>query len=766
MAERTAIFNLKINDGNSAKKVARNEKELEKYRKSVQSADKTSKDFSKQLQAVNKVVDSNAFSMREANKLIQDYQTIAIRAGKDSPVGREAIQRAAELTDRMGKLRNEVRNLSQDGQALQGALAISSATLGGYQAFQGVSAMLGVENEQLMQTMVKLQAVKQVSIGLEQVRKQLEEGSAARMALLTMRAKAITAATWLYSQSKAALTLSIGGATGAMKLFRLALIATGIGAFVVLLGSLISNWDKVTETVKGAASAIREFIDDSVVLSTILKALLAPINALIKALEWLGIIEDEATKQARRAAKERAKAIQKQREEERQRIKDKIEGLKEEQKAVDEQIDFEIRKRRALGKETTDLERQRMQAVIASSQEQIKAINELISAYMEEVKIKMLTGQFAIEEQNKIAKLIEEREKLSAAIRNTNKDLEVFDIQQRRAQQQRAEDAANKELEEEERKAQEKLKLQQHFEDMIIASIEDEGLRKREALALQHERERQQLIEKYGEDEELLKALERNQHEQLMALQEELREEESKVNKEREEQLREEELLRLENDLMEMELDFYERLDREMELERLRTEMLLDNDELTAEERRRIELELSDKLQEIRNKEIEHEQDAAEAINSARQSILANSIAAVGEYGRLAGENEQIMKAAALADIAAQTASGFVRGLQIAQQGAAAAGPAAPFAFPAFFAAQTAAVLSAANQARSILGAGGSASAPATPSTPSMGGREEQQARNTRTEQQGQLTSKVVVTETDITRTQQKVQDIEVRAVF
>jgi hypothetical protein len=34
-----------------------------------------------------------------------------------------------------------------------------------------------------------------------------------------------------------------------MKLFRLALIATGIGAIIVLIGALIANFDKVTKVV-------------------------------------------------------------------------------------------------------------------------------------------------------------------------------------------------------------------------------------------------------------------------------------------------------------------------------------------------------------------------------------------------------------------------------------------------------------------------------------------------------------------------------------
>jgi len=766
MAERTAIFNLRINDNNSAKKVADNEKALDKMRKSTENVVSSQKQLDKQFQAINKVVDSNAFSMREANRLINDYQTIAIKAGKDSPIGREAIQRAAELTDRMGKLRNEVRNLSNDGQALQGALAISSATLGGYQAFQGVSAILGVENEALMETMVKLQAVQQVSIGLEQVRKQLEQGSAARAALMTMRTKELAAATFLYSNSQKALTLSLGSSTGAMKLFRLALLATGIGAIVVGIGLLVTNWDRLTASVGNGAKAMREFAERSIILRTIIATIKVAVDALISGLEALGIIESREEKAAKARAEEKAKRVQQEREDERNRVRDRIKGLKDEGKAVDDQLSFEIAKRRAAGKDTIDLERQKMLATIESNKQQIASINDLISAYMEEIKIKMRTGQFTIEERKEIAKLIEARNQLADSIKKTGQDLEVFDVRNKTAASERQQQAIDKERQAEEKRQEELKKIQEKATDLMIQSIEDDEERKRMALSVQHQRERDQLIAKYGEDTELLKELERNQFAELMNLEEELDQIQSQKEKDRAEQEREEELLRLENDLMAMELDFQERMQRELELEELRRDMLLDSDELTAEERRRIEIESQERLAAIRQKAVDEEQAASDAIKAARMAVLDQTIKAVSEFGALADKSGRIQKAAALGEIAANTAMGFARGLSIAQQGATATGPAAPFTFPLFLASQFASVLSAVNKARGILGAG-SASAPSAAAPPTTSNNRDNEQMNTRTEQQGvDTTSKVIVTETDISRTQKRVTDIEVRSVF
>ena len=88
----------------------------------------------------------------------------------------------------------------------------------------------------------------------------------------------------------------------------------------------------------------------------------------------------------------------------------------------------------------------------------------------------------------------------------------------------------------------------------------------------------------------------------------------------------------------------------------------------------------------------------------AAQLGFAQSIGGVVRaLGGFAKEGTAAAKAAALADIVINTGLGFVQGLDIAQKGAKATGPAAPFAFPIFYATQVAAVLNAVGQARNIL---------------------------------------------------------------
>jgi hypothetical protein len=109
------------------------------------------------------------------------------------------------------------------------------------------------------------------------------------------------------------------------------------------------------------------------------------------------------------------------------------------------------------------------------------------------------------------------------------------------------------------------------------------------------------------------------------------------------------------------------------------------------------------------------------ALSDARNALLDNTAAAVGALANLFGQGTAAFKAAALAEIAISTATGFINALDIAQKSAKATGPAAAFAFPIFYASQIAAVLGAVAAAKNVLATtpGGSGNIPTT--NPSSG---------------------------------------------
>ncbi len=123
---------------------------------------------------------------------------------------------------------------------------------------------------------------------------------------------------------------------------------------------------------------------------------------------------------------------------------------------------------------------------------------------------------------------------------------------------------------------------------------------------------------------------------------------------------------------------------------------------------------------------IKSEEDLQNAREQIRKMNFASARMGLRSLSSNLREGTKLQKISALADITLGTATGFMNGLKIAQQGAAGTGPLAPFTYPIFAATQIAAVIGAASKAKSILagvkgggGVGSTVTAPRMSGTPS-----------------------------------------------
>ena len=161
----------------------------------------------------------------------------------------------------------------------------------------------------------------------------------------------------------------------------------------------------------------------------------------------------------------------------------------------------------------------------------------------------------------------------------------------------------------------------------------------------------------------------------------------------------------------------------EAEIESARLQALVDNATAGTQAKIDAQIALDEFMEESRQKQIEgsdavteSEKKNTDARKAMQAALLSQVGSAVSSLGALFKEGTEASKIATLADIALGTATGFIQGLDIAQKGAKAAGPAAPFAFPIFYASQIASVLGAVGKAKSAMGGkGGSVKVPTTP---------------------------------------------------
>ena len=383
MANKEAVFTVKVNTGNSVQDLQNADKAVNQLNKDLKTTQTTAKDSSgtdamtQRLAELDAKLEAGGLSMREMTQTMKEYQTIAIQAGASSPIGAQALQNAAGLKDQIGDLKAQTIALSSDFKGLDTAMAGIEVGASAFMGVQSAMALAGVENEKLTQTMVKLQAVQGLVNSVTTIANKLNSDSILGIQLRTAWEKLKNSSFVQGTVATTAQTTAIGAqtgatiasatatatATGGMKLFRLALISTGIGALVIGLGLLIANFDKVSAFVLKAREEFEKLGPGVKVAVAIAAAAFAPllivIYGVVKALEYFGVVDDVQTAKMKKNAHDHTEAVVKSADK-------RARAIKKEQDATDAKYTHEINMAKASGKDTYEMELMKAKAHLNS----------------------------------------------------------------------------------------------------------------------------------------------------------------------------------------------------------------------------------------------------------------------------------------------------------------------------------------------------------------------------------------------------------------
>lgn len=161
----------------------------------------------------------------------------------------EKAQELANTQLRLRDINEEARYAAADlGEQLATTNRIATGLASGFSAAQGVMALFGGESEALQKTMVKLQAGIALVQGLQGMEGLVRDLEIAKI------------------QFRGGLT-AVKGFIGGLSGIKKALLATGIGAFIVLIGTLIAYWDEIAEKL-GFAKKKQEEVNVAIEEST------------------------------------------------------------------------------------------------------------------------------------------------------------------------------------------------------------------------------------------------------------------------------------------------------------------------------------------------------------------------------------------------------------------------------------------------------------------------------------------------------------------
>jgi hypothetical protein len=229
----------------SAKKVKTQFDAIGKSFEAAFSSGQVKKSLDNQTKAIDGLTNSGKSLTGQLRGLKQELANLEI-AGQDGTAAfNELLISAAKLEDQIGDTRAKVKILASDTFKFDAAVGATQALASGFELAQGAAALFGSESEDLQKAIVKITAATAVANSVQQIANLIKDESAIKTAILT--------------GATAAYNVVVGTSTGALKAFRLALAATGVGLLVVGLIALIENFDKIKDALSGTSDATRAF---------------------------------------------------------------------------------------------------------------------------------------------------------------------------------------------------------------------------------------------------------------------------------------------------------------------------------------------------------------------------------------------------------------------------------------------------------------------------------------------------------------------------
>lgn len=625
MATEQAIFELDIIvSGEGETKTVKGE--LESIEDVLRNIKKDAKDQTakKAFAALNKVVDESVLSIQELGTAADNYKNIAIAAGTETPIGKEALKQAGQLEKQIDVLNQRTTKLAENGKALQASMELGTSVIAGYSVFAGTQALFGQENEKLQETFVKLQAAQSALMGLQELKTALDRNSIL-----------VTTAKFVAEKVSTAATYAMATAQG---ILNAVMMANPIFLIVAALGALSLAFEPVRDAIMG-------------LIDFALKPFMIGFELAIEAVEWLGsalgLTASKAEKAAARQAAAAEKAARAQIEASIKAQKEIVKNLETVRKARQDAFDFEIAKLSAAGERTFEVEQEKLRFVLESVKKQREALSK----------------QFEFEKQ------LLERKLKSASIFNQ----EAFEVQQKRLTKLREEEIAS--LKQRGIDAEQQLELNNITEQKNI----DDAAKERQDKANEawkksqeeKEKQRQKEAEEAEKAAEKLKEAQRKEAEEKQAEKDEefrvLIEQQKLIDDinlqlmqegfDKERALRQEEF-----DKRIAELEEKGLLTAELE-KGIKTQLINDLNEIDAQQKEAKEAQ----EQEAKQNKIEREQSLQDAIlsiqNSAFSSIRSITDLSVKDQQKA----EKIKKKIAVAELAVNTARAISGAIAMAQ---------------------------------------------------------------------------------------------------
>lgn len=201
-------------------------------------------------------------TVKELRKELKDLKDQLLNTQQGTEEYSKTMQKAANIQKELKDQMQEINNSAMDfGQKMGNATKAMAGISGAITAATGALSLFGIQNDEAQK---KITATMTTLIGITQGLSKIDDGVKAFKRL----------------------TIAINASSKSMNGFKTALLASGIGALVVVLGSVIAYWDEFTAAI-GLSAEKMEHLGDIArgvfnVFTSSLKGLAQALGKMIK----------------------------------------------------------------------------------------------------------------------------------------------------------------------------------------------------------------------------------------------------------------------------------------------------------------------------------------------------------------------------------------------------------------------------------------------------------------------------------------------------
>ena len=238
-------------------------------------------------------------------ELIDEMAQMKMAGQDNTEEYRKLAEEAGKYQDVMNDVRNQTKNMASDTRGLDSIMGATSAARGGLGAMTSAMVLLGANTDKASKAQRVLSTVIGIVSGATAVANALQKDSALMIGLrtlytkifvktkkqettaTTLNTKAVvkeTAANEANAEAMVAETAATQSATVATNGFKKALISTGIGAILVLIGTLIAHLDELTSSLESTGKKAKETFDELEKDAERIKKLLGTVQEYYKSL--------------------------------------------------------------------------------------------------------------------------------------------------------------------------------------------------------------------------------------------------------------------------------------------------------------------------------------------------------------------------------------------------------------------------------------------------------------------------------------------------